>query len=81
VHVYHGEELLHDGLSSSRVLLITVTEFVGKPLYILQKHSSKSLKSEFNFNDYACLTSCIMCQKLIHMPFFIASCLKSGSFE
>jgi hypothetical protein len=39
-----GEELLHEGWSSynnlSGVLVITVTEFVGKLLYILQKHSS-----------------------------------------
>jgi hypothetical protein len=45
-------------------------------------HLSKmSLGAKFNFNDKAYLTSCIMCQKLIHMPFLIASCFKSGSFE
>jgi hypothetical protein len=38
-----GEKLLHEGWISydnlSRILVITVTEFVGKYLHILQKHS------------------------------------------
>jgi hypothetical protein len=59
------------------VLVITVTEFVRKLLYILQKHSSKMvilifrkwvLGAKLNFNDKACLTYCIMCQQLISSP-------------
>jgi hypothetical protein len=63
MHLY-GEELLHEGWTSydnlSGVPVITVTEFVGKLLYILQKHSSEMiififkkyvLGAKLNFND------------------------------
>jgi hypothetical protein len=59
-----GEELLHEEWSSydnlSGILVVTVTEFVGTHLYILQKPSSKMiififkkwvLAALLNFND------------------------------